>query len=151
MNIVKELRRKKGIQQKELALAIGVSCPTVSSWENNKKDPSGKSLKKLAEYFAVDELFVLGYGLEKPNVFVPDSTSDVSQTEQIVNYVLEKLNAPGTPEQNNTEIKTPEARLMAKAIDKMPKKQREQAVNIIKAVFTEYADYFEKGSDNDAT
>lgn len=60
MNIVKELRKKKGVQQKELAIAIGVAQPTVSEWELNKKDPSGERLKKLAEYFNVDELVVLG-------------------------------------------------------------------------------------------
>ena len=44
MNIVKELRKKAGIQQKELAIIIGVSRPTVSDWEANKKDPSGDRL-----------------------------------------------------------------------------------------------------------
>ena len=48
MNIIKELRKKKGIQQKELAIEIGVSRPTVSDWESGKKDPSGDRLKKLA-------------------------------------------------------------------------------------------------------
>jgi transcriptional regulator with XRE-family HTH domain len=60
MNIVKELRKKKGIQQKELAIELGVSNATVSDWERGKKDPSGDRLKKLAEYFAVDELVILG-------------------------------------------------------------------------------------------
>jgi transcriptional regulator with XRE-family HTH domain len=60
---VKELRKKAGIQQKELAISIGVSRPTVSEWESNKKDPSGERLKKLAEYFGVDELVILGKGV----------------------------------------------------------------------------------------
>lgn len=60
MNIVKQLRKKKGIQQKELATVIGVAQPTVSEWELGKKDPSGERLKKLAEYFNVDELDILG-------------------------------------------------------------------------------------------
>ena len=38
LNIIKELRKKKGIQQKELALVIGVAQPTVSEWESGKKD-----------------------------------------------------------------------------------------------------------------
>lgn len=63
MNIVKELRKKAGIQQKELALIVGVAQPTVSEWELNKKDPSGERLQKLAEYFGVDELVVLGKGV----------------------------------------------------------------------------------------
>lgn len=63
MNIVKELRKQKGIQQKELALEIGVSRPTVSDWESGKKDPSGERLKKLAQFFDVDELTILGKGI----------------------------------------------------------------------------------------
>ena len=63
MNIVKELRKKAGIQQKELAISIGVSRPTVSDWESNKKDPSGERLRKLAKFFDVDELMILGKGI----------------------------------------------------------------------------------------
>jgi repressor LexA len=63
MNIVRELRKKKGIQQKELALTLGVSQPTISDWEANKKDPSGDRLKRLADYFGVDELVILGKGV----------------------------------------------------------------------------------------
>lgn len=63
MNIVKELRKKRNIQQKELAIEIGVSCPTVSEWESQKKDPSGERLEKLARYFGVDELVILGKAL----------------------------------------------------------------------------------------
>ena len=63
MNIVRELRKKKGIQQKELALTLGVSQPTISDWEANKKDPSGDRLRRLADYFGVDELVILGKGV----------------------------------------------------------------------------------------
>lgn len=63
MNIVRELRKRKGIQQKELAITIGVSRPTVSEWEQNKKDPSGERLKRLSEFFGVDELVILGKGV----------------------------------------------------------------------------------------
>lgn len=76
MNIVKELRKRAGIQQKELAIEIGVAQPTVSEWEKNKKDPSGERLKKLAEYFNVDELVILGKGVVdlKDNPDIPKTT-----------------------------------------------------------------------------
>ena len=133
MNIVKELRRKKGIQQKELAIAIGVSCPTVSGWETGKKDPSGDRLKKLAEYFDVDELFVLGYGLEKQN------TSSISETEQIVQYVLNKLG------KSDDSPSSEESRIISSAVDKMPPQDREKALNLLKAV---YSDYFRTEEKN---
>ena len=53
MNRVKELRLRFGMQQKEIAIAIGVSRPTVSEWEHNKKDPTGDRLIKLSELFGV--------------------------------------------------------------------------------------------------
>lgn len=74
MNIVKELRKKKNVQQKELAIAIGVSRPTVSEWESQKKDPSGERLKKLAEFFNVDELTILGKTLVDQQTNFPKTT-----------------------------------------------------------------------------
>lgn len=61
MNIVKELRERAGMQQKELALLVGVARPTVSEWEHGKKDPSGDRLRKLAEIFHTDAGVILGY------------------------------------------------------------------------------------------
>lgn len=125
MNIVRELRRKAGIQQKTLAIEIGVSCPTVSDWETNKKDPSGERLKKLAEFFGVDELVILGKGvvdLDRP------------ETEQIKQMILEKL--------KESQPKTDEARILAYGIDKLPKPQREQALDVVKAMFRDHSDYF---------
>lgn len=61
MNIIRELRIRAGMQQKELAIAAGVSRPTVSEWEHNKKDPSGDRLKRLSEIFGVDPGVILGY------------------------------------------------------------------------------------------
>ena len=131
MNIVRELRRKAGIQQKELAIEIGVSCPTVSDWETNKKDPSGERLKKLAQYFGVDELVILGKGVVN---------LDRPETEQIKQMILDKLKA--------SQPQTDEARILAAGIDKLPKEKREQALDVVKAMFRDYANYFDaKGDD----
>ena len=61
MNRVKELRKSLGMGQKEVALAAGVTQPTVSEWEHQKKDPSGERLLKLSELFNVEPGVVLGY------------------------------------------------------------------------------------------
>lgn len=66
MNRVKELRERRGLQQKQLALEIGVSRPTVSEWEHGKKDPSGERLLKLAEFFNCEPGTILGYMDERP-------------------------------------------------------------------------------------
>lgn len=123
MNIVKELRKKKGVQQKELAITIGVSQPTVSEWEANKKDPSGDRLRRLAEFFGVDELVVLG-----------KKVIDLTEGE-------------------SHEPKTIEAKIISGGIDKMPEAERERALSMMRLMFAEYSDYFamREREDSDAS
>lgn len=58
-NKIKELRKKRGITQEQLANAIGISFQAVSKWENNIALPDVTLLPVLANYFSVsmDELF----------------------------------------------------------------------------------------------
>ena len=53
MNRVKEYLIGSGMSQKQLAAFIQVSRPTVSDWVNNKTDPRGDNLHRLAEVFNV--------------------------------------------------------------------------------------------------
>ena len=141
MNMVRELRIKKGIQAKQLALDIGVSNATVSDWEHGRKNPTGARLKKLADYFGVDEGFVLGYGLEKPNLFVPENpqTSGKSETDQILEHILERL---------DNQPKTPEARAVSYGMDSLPKEQRELILNMVTAMYPQT--FNKKGDDDDS-
>ena len=59
MNAIRELRLRAGKQQKEVADAVGVSRPTVSEWEHQKKDPTGERLIKLSRLFSVSTGVVL--------------------------------------------------------------------------------------------
>lgn len=53
-------------------------------------------------------------------------------------------------EEEQTEApKTAEARILATGIDKLPKEQREQALNVIKAMFAKYSSYFEEEDKNE--
>lgn len=125
MNMVHELRIKKGIQAKQLALEIGVSPATVSDWEHGKKNPTGQRLKKLAEYFQVDEGFILGYGMEHPSLFVPENPqiSGVSETEQILQHLLEKI-----------QPKSPQIRIVSSMMEGLPRETQDQIVAIVGAV-----------------
>ena len=99
MNIVKELRKKAGIQQKELAIEIGVSQPTVSDWESGKKDPTGERLKKLAEYFEVDELTILGVNVSSAKISGEKSDLELMKIPQIAMMAREM--GEMTPEQRD--------------------------------------------------
>ena len=54
-----------------------------------------------------------------------------------------ELPPPDTPH-------TPEARILAAGIDKLPQEQREQALNVVRAMFAKYSDYFEEDDNHDA-
>lgn len=58
---IKELREERGIPQKQLAIDLHVSQPTVSDWESGKKTPSAKNTKRIADYFSVSIDYLLGY------------------------------------------------------------------------------------------
>ena len=44
---------------------------------------------------------------------------------------------------------TPEARILARGIDKLPQAQREQALAVVRAMFAAYADYFDSKETDD--
>lgn len=115
MNIVKELRQRSGMQQKELAISVGVSGPTVSEWEHGKKDPSGDRLRKLSEIFNVDPGVILGYS--------PLETKT--------------SNAFDGP-------KTAESRIISACVDKMSQEDRVRALALLKAVYADYFQEGEK-------
>jgi transcriptional regulator with XRE-family HTH domain len=60
MNRIRELRENMEMQQKELAIALKVSQPTISDWESGRKLPSAKSTMKLASFFKVSVEFLTG-------------------------------------------------------------------------------------------
>ncbi|PII38380.1 XRE family transcriptional regulator [Sinorhizobium meliloti CCBAU 01290] len=75
---VRELRRRKGVSQKEMAAAIGVSPAYLSALEHGKRGaPSFDFLQRVAGYFNViwdeaDELFRIAH-LSDPKVVLDTS------------------------------------------------------------------------------
>lgn len=70
---VRELREAKGMQQKELAIDLHVSQPTISDWESGRKIPSARSTQKLADYFGVSIDYLLGREETEKNTPAPKS------------------------------------------------------------------------------
>lgn len=55
-----ELIREKGIKQKDLADALGISTGNISDWKSGRARPSIDVLEKLAEYFHVSIDYLSG-------------------------------------------------------------------------------------------
>lgn len=59
MNRLTELRKKKGLTQKEFSKILNVSVGAVGMWESGKRTPTSKTMKKIAEYFGmtIEDIF----------------------------------------------------------------------------------------------
>ena len=60
MNVIRELRKKKGMSQKELADVCCVHQTAVSQWENGRTLPDINSLKMLANVLEVSVEVLIG-------------------------------------------------------------------------------------------
>ncbi|MCI3027731.1 helix-turn-helix domain-containing protein [Desemzia sp. C1] len=77
---VKDLRKKTGKTQDDVAKSIGLSRPAYSHIENNRNEPDGETLKKLASYYEVTTDYLLGHS-------VPQwaTEKDVMDLEEMLN------------------------------------------------------------------
>jgi len=127
---IKLLRTSQGLTQTEFAKRLFVTPGAVYQWETGRTAPDTSRLIAIAKEFSI------------PLDFFNDEPYDKKYTEAelIEQQLLLKLGA--------TQPQTSEARILAKGVDKLPKAQREQALNVVKAMFSQYSDYF-KESDND--
>ena len=57
---LKELRKEKGVSQKEVAKAIGITLSAYSNYEQGTREPSYEILKNLCLYYEVSADFLLG-------------------------------------------------------------------------------------------
>lgn len=59
--VLAQLRKQKGLNQKDFAATLGVSNGAVAMWETNKRQPDLEMIKKIASYYNVTTDFLLGY------------------------------------------------------------------------------------------
>ena len=57
---LKLLRKTKGVSQKDVAKAIGVTLSAYSNYEQGIREPSNEILIKLCKYFDVSADYLLG-------------------------------------------------------------------------------------------
>lgn len=65
-NKIKELRKLKGISQKEMAELIGVNRSTYSNYENNNREPDMHTIQKIADALDTTTANLLGINVPHP-------------------------------------------------------------------------------------
>ena len=87
MNRIKELRKRKGIEQKELAKSLGVTQQTISLYEKGSREPKLATWEKLADFFGVSLPFIQGYDSEVQQKSEPCDYCDL-ESKNIAVYPL---------------------------------------------------------------
>lgn len=92
-NNIKRFIDQKGITQKELAKAIGISPSTVSDYMKLRAKPSHDVIRKMADYFKVGKSDIDTTYKEKlqENDSLPLSISMFSEENETLNLVISNL------------------------------------------------------------
>ena len=107
-----------------IANDLGVSKQSISMWRKGIRSPKKSVLIRIAEKYRVSLEWLMGFDVDKvPEAQLPADTAD--------------------------QPKNDEVRLLVRGLNKMTPEEIERATNIMKLAFEKYADYFEKGNDDD--
>ena len=90
-NRLRTLRLEKGLNGIELGKMFNFSKSTISSWENETREPSHEILKILANYFEVSLDYLLGISdsrFNEPVVVANDKKDIKGFTVELVNRLL---------------------------------------------------------------
>ena len=99
MNNIAKLRKLRGLTQKQVAIELNVSGPTVSDWEKGKKNPNHENLLKLSQLLSASTDYILGLADENS---VDDSLLDV--VNETNNSLLELYGNPYQAKKVQDEI-----------------------------------------------
>lgn len=80
-DVLIELRKSKGLTQKDLSKICNLSPQCISALETGVNKPTGTTLGLLADYFNVSTDFLLGRTDEFGSVVMPGSAPVLSQEE----------------------------------------------------------------------
>lgn len=88
-NAIKEIRKRKGISQKDLAKKIGMSANNLCSIEKEKSFPSMENIKKICSSLEVPESVLLLFSITDEDV--PEHKRKVFHylADPLKNYIIE--------------------------------------------------------------
>ena len=95
MENLKELRKQRGITQRDLAQYLGVSISTFSGWETGVYEPDHAHLCKIADYFGVTVDELLGRSpqlfddarVDRPEIMELFNQLSAEEQQQVIGYM----------------------------------------------------------------
>lgn len=104
-----------GKLQKDLADYVGAKTTTVSGWTRGVSYPRADAMEKIALFFGIPTSRLVGQIHDESDASIVESSSP----------------------------QTAEARIVSGAMDKLPQEQREQILNVVRAMLTQHPELFE--------
>lgn len=80
--IIKELRKDKGISQAELAKKTGLSTGCIGMLEIGKQGPTASTLIALSKFFQVSTDYLLGLEDDFGNIIIKNDTPQLTEKER---------------------------------------------------------------------
>lgn len=80
--ILAQLRKQKGLSQRQFANTLGVSNGAIGMWETNKRQPDIEMLKKIATFFSVSVDYLLDMPKPKGNSPMNSISNIMTNKEQ---------------------------------------------------------------------
>ena len=116
---IRDFRQRLGLTLDDVAKHLGVGRQAIYKYEQGTvTNIPLENLEKMAALFGTTPGFLAGWDEDPPDDPLP------------------------------SQPRTPEARIIAKGIDQLSPEQREQALNVIRAMFAIHADYFEGNEES---
>lgn len=69
---LKKLRTDRELTQEDVAKHLGIARATLASWETDRREPDGETLRQLADFFNVSLDFLLCRTDDPHGTFAPD-------------------------------------------------------------------------------
>lgn len=133
-----ELCESNPMNDTALGNALHVSKQTISAWKSGTRSPRQPIIIDIANYFRVSVAWLMGFDVKK----------ELTPREMIEEGFKNIYNKYGLSYPPDESPQTPEARILAKGIDKMPQAQREAIMNLMIGL---YPGIFEKENHTDDT
>lgn len=125
--------------QNDTAIAhdLNVSRQTICSWKSGARSPKSPTVLTIANYFGVDVAWLMGFDVQKRHM-------------SKLNLQMFSGEEPPETELPKNISENQDIRLLINGLSKMPPEQIRKAKDVMKAVFAEYASYFEEDNHDDA-
>lgn len=91
---LKQLRKERGLTQKQLAKELGISASTIGMYEQGRREPDHRLLSKICRFFSVSSDFFIeenGNRLPSSQTSASSGLSSSQNLEEIFDDIQQKL------------------------------------------------------------